>query len=140
MSTARRAVLVLVLAVSTVLAGGLAAEASFSESVGGSTSITTNAITAPTGVTAVKNSCSNARWIDVTISWQPSPSARINGYAVTAYRSDGQVTMVGTTGTGSTALRTTVDKLTGASTVFTVTTTTSYGWTAESLSSASITC
>ena len=140
MSTVRRAVLVLALAVCTILAGGLTARAAFSDAAARSTSITTNTITPPTSVTAVKNSCSSSRWMDVTISWQPSTSARIDGYAVTAYRSDGSVVPVGTTGTGGRSLRITLDKQNSASAVFTVTTTTSYGWSAESLSSAAITC
>jgi hypothetical protein len=135
----RRAFLVLALAIATVLAGGLAARASFADSAGTSTAITTNTITAPTGVTAARNSCSNSRWFDVTLSWRPSGSARISGYAVTGYRDDGQVVRVGTTGTGSTSLTTTLDKKDGA-VAFTVTTTTTYGWSAESLPTASITC
>ncbi|HEV7211071.1 MAG TPA: hypothetical protein VGN47_05085 [Blastococcus sp.] len=113
--------------------GDVAAWASFSGSAGASTSITTNSITAPTGVTATLATCSNARWIDVTISWRPSRSARISGYAVTAYWDGGAGVPVGTTGTGSTSLTTTLDKQDGTSAAFTGHHHPTYGWSAESL-------
>lgn len=140
MSAIRRTVLVFAVAALTVLTGGAAAWGAFSDSAGSSTTIITNTITAPTGVTATKNSCSNQRWINVTVSWQASPSARISGYAVTAYGNDGQVLPIGTTGPGTTSLGTTLDKLSGTSVTFTVTTTTSYGWSAESPPTTTLSC
>ena len=104
--------------------------------------VTTAVVQPPTNVAAVLASCSNGRWMSVTVSWQPSTSARVSGYVVKAYRNDGQVTTVGQTDGAATSANTTVDKLGAGSTsvTFSVTTLTDYGWTAESTQSAQMTC
>jgi hypothetical protein len=104
--------------------------------------VTTAVVQSPTNVKAELASCSNARWMSVTVSWQPSSSARVSGYQVKAYRNDGQVTTVGQIDGAATSANTTVDKLGAGSTsvTFTVTTLTDYGWTAESTQSAQMTC
>jgi hypothetical protein len=80
--------------------------------------------------------------MSVAVSWDDSTSPTVSGYAVKAYRSDGQVTTVAQFVDTTTTADTTVDKLSSGSTsvTFTVTTLTSYGWTAESSRSGQMTC
>ncbi|MGY1641382.1 fibronectin type III domain-containing protein [Geodermatophilus sp. SYSU D00703] len=144
MNTVRRTVTVLVLTMVVVLVGSISASAAYRDTVTvGQVSVTTPTISAPATVSATKNSCSNARWMGVTVAWQPSTSSRISGYQVTAYRDDGRVYPVDTVGAGTTSVTTTLDKHDGPVTsyTFTVTTTTAYGWTStESLRSGTVTC
>jgi hypothetical protein len=104
-------------------------------------SVATATVQPPMNVSAQLGSCSNGRWMSVTVTWDPSSSSRISGYTVRAYRSDGQASIVATTDSSTTSVTTTVDKLsTGSTTVtFTVTAQVS-GWTAESLPSGPLTC
>ena len=139
----RRAVLVGVLALAVVLGLRLPAEAGFASSAPlPQTTLWTATIAPPTNIAALLNSCSNARWMSVTVSWTASPSSRVSGYSINAYRSDGSVTTVAQTDAATTAATVTVDKLsTGATTVvFTVTTMTDVGWTAESVRSGPLSC
>ncbi|MGK5115302.1 hypothetical protein [Geodermatophilus sp. CPCC 205506] len=81
--------------------------------------------------------------MDVTVAWQPSTSVRISGYQIKDYRDDGRVYTFASSAAGSTSSTVTTDKREGAPTTytFTVTTSTSYGWTStESQRSGSITC
>jgi hypothetical protein len=107
-----------------------------------SMSLTTRTVAPATNVTAVLSSCSNMRWMNITVSWTSSPTAGVSGYVVDAHRNDGASMTVARTSASTTSTATTVDKLSeGATTVtFTVTTQTSYGWTAVSASSGPLTC
>jgi uncharacterized protein (DUF58 family) len=139
---ARRLVLVS-LAVALSLVMSTPATAKFAVTRGlPSLVVATAVVQSPTNVKAELASCSNARWMSVTVSWQPSTSARVSGYLVKAYRNDGQVATVGQTDGAATSANTTVDKLAAGSTsvTFTVTTLSDYGWTAESTQSAQMTC
>ncbi|SFL71145.1 fibronectin type III domain-containing protein [Geodermatophilus ruber] len=144
MTIRKRIMTILGLVVAALLAGTVAASAAYKDTAAlPQTSIATHVIAAPTGVEATRANCSNARWMDVTVTWQPSTSARISGYEIKAYRDDGRVFTVATTGTGTTSATTRTDKHEGAPTTytFTVTTLTSSGWTSpESLPSGSVTC
>jgi hypothetical protein len=135
-SVLRRGLLLLALAFVSVASNTLVASASYADSARVPTSIATGTVSAPTDVTVVRSSCSNGRWIEVTITCRASSTPRISGYAVTAYWADGQVAQLGTTGSGITSLVTTFDKHEGVPVACTVTTTTSYGWSAESLRAA----
>jgi hypothetical protein len=139
---ARRTVLTALIALAIVIGLGVPAQAAFSKQRAlPSTSIATATLTPPTKVSALLASCSNGRWMTVTVSWSPSTFSRVTGYVIQAYRSDGQVMTVGQTSAGSTSAQVNMDKFdTGlTSAAFTVTATLS-GWTAESSSSATITC
>jgi len=130
----------IVLAIVTGL--GVPAQATFADQLAlPQTSIATATMTPPTAVTALLASCSNGRWMTVTVSWSPSTFSRVTGYVIKAYRSDGQVMTVGQTGAGSTSAQVSMDKFdTGlTSAAFTVTATLQ-AWTAESAASATITC
>lgn len=121
----------------------VSADAAFSRSRAlPSTSITTQTVLPATNVSAVLSSCSNNRWMAITVSWTGSPTDGVTGYLVNAHRNDGSTMTVAQTPAGTTSANTTVDKLSsGATTVtFTIVTQTSYGWTAESASSGSLTC
>lgn len=121
----------------------VSADAAFSTSRAlPSTSITTRTVVPATNVSAVLSSCSNTRWMNITVSWTGSPTAGVTGYLVNAHRNDGSTMTVAQTPADTTSASTTVDKLSsGATTVtFTVITQTSYGWTSESASSGSLTC
>jgi hypothetical protein len=105
-------------------------------------SIATGSVVPPSNVAAVLGSCSNGRWMSVTVSWAASTTAGVSGCSVLAHRSDGSTTTAVTTSASTTSAGTTVDKLSSGSTtvVFTVVTQTRYGWTAESPSSGPVTC
>lgn len=104
--------------------------------------VSTLTVSPATNVSAGLASCSNNRWIAITVSWSASRTAGVTGYLVNAHRNDGSTMTVAQTSADTTTADTTVDKLsTGATTVtFTVITQTSYGWTAESASSGPATC
>jgi hypothetical protein len=143
MTGMRRTIAFIALLAAVVLTTSAPAAASFSKSRAlPTTTISTATVAAPTNVNALLASCSNGRWMSVTVSWDRTTSPRVSGYAVKAYRSDGQVTTVAQVGDTTTTADTTVDKLSSGSTsvTFTVTTLTSYGWTAESSRSGQMTC
>jgi len=106
------------------------------------TAVSPGTVEPPTNVAAVLGSCSNARWMSVTVSWTASPSRGVSGYLIVAFRNDGSVLLVAQAAATDTSVNTTVDKLASGSTTvtFTVTTQTTYGWTAESVRTGSLTC
>ncbi len=136
MTAARRFLVLLALTVVAVLgAGSTAANATFSASAAlpGMT-VGTGTVAAPGNVTAELRSCSNARWRGVAVGWEPSGSRGVSGYRVRAYLGDGRTVTVAQTGATTTGVTVIVDKFIArpASVAFTVTTLTSYGWTATS--------
>ena len=138
----RRMVWTTVIALTIVIGIGAPAQATFSEQRAlPQTSIVTATMTPPSNVGAQLASCSNGRWMTVTVSWSPSTFSRVTGYVVKAYRSDGQIITVGQTNAATTTAQVTMDKFdTGlTSAAFTVTATLA-AWTAESAVSATITC
>jgi hypothetical protein len=139
---AGRTVATALIALAIVIGFGMPAQATFAKQRAlAPMSIATATMTPPTGVTALLSSCSNGRWMTVTVSWSPSTFTRVTGYVIKAYRSDGQVMTVGQTGAGSTSAQVNMDKFdTGlTSAAFTVTATLQ-AWTAESAASATVTC
>jgi hypothetical protein len=104
--------------------------------------IATRTVQPVTDVAAVLSSCSNTRWMNITVSWTGSPTAGVTGCLVNAHRNDGSTMTVAQTSAGTTNPSTTVDKLSSGATIvtFTVIAQTGYGWTAESASSGSLTC
>lgn len=142
MTFLRRSIVVTFLAVATALAStALPAQAAFNDTATSSATVGTVTVAAPTALTVETPGCT-ARWVDVTVSWSASTTAKVTGYLVTAHRSDGIVQTIAQTDAATTRLRNTADKfdLMGYSTTFTVTTKTSYGWTKESVKSGAITC
>ena len=143
MTRYRRTLALVTLAAAVLLATSAPAVATFSRSRAlPTTTISTGTVAEPTNVTALLGSCSNGRWMSVKVSWNPSTSPKVIGYAVKAYRSDGQVTTAAQTDGATTTADTTVDKLSAGSTsvTFTVTTLTSYGWSTQSALTGYVTC
>jgi hypothetical protein len=139
----RRVLLPVTAALAVAVGVCLPANAAFSDRTNAvQTSVATTTVGAPGNVAAQLASCSNGRWMSVAISWTASSSSRVSGYLVKAYETGGQVAVVAQTDAASTGANITLDKLSpGTSSVsFTVTTRTSYGWSAESLPSGALTC
>jgi len=141
-SRVRRTAGTTLVALTIVIGLGVPAQATFARQRAlPQTSVVTATVAPPTNVAAQVASCSNSRWMTVTVSWSPSTSSRVTGYVIKAYRGDGQVTTVGQTDAVTSSTQVSMDKFnTGlTSAAFTVTATLA-GWTAESASSATITC
>ena len=143
MTVFRRSVLLVALAVATVLGLTISpAQAAYTAKAALPTAtIGTVKVAAPTNVTAQAPDC-NGRWVEVTVSWRPSTTAKVTGYRITAFRSDGASLVVADTDANTTSFSRTADRfdLAGYTTTFTVMTQTSYGWTAVSPKSGAITC
>lgn len=141
-SPVRRTAWTAVIALIIVIGLGVPAQAAFSARISlAPTSISTATMTPPSDVNAQLAACNNGRWMTVTVSWTPSTFARVTGYTIKAYRSDGHIAIVGRTDASGTSAQINMDKFnTGlTSAVFTVSATLA-NWSAESAESASITC
>ena len=136
MTTVRRLLVLLALIVAVVLgSGSTAANATFADSTAlPSTTVGTGTVTAPANVTAELTSCSSTRWMRIAVAWQRSASTRVSGYRIYASLSNGHTYPVGAVSATDTQATVTVDKFAGPATsvAITVTTLTSYGWTATS--------
>ena len=136
MTTVRRLLVLLALIVAVVLgSGSTAANATFADSTAlPSTTVGTGTVAAPANVTARLWSCSSTRWMGIAVAWQPSASAGVSGYRIYASLSNGRTYAVGAVSATDTQATVTVDKFAGPATsvAITVTTLTSYGWTATS--------
>jgi hypothetical protein len=147
-TTIRRWLLLPVIAVALVLAATTSANAAFSaQSSVALPAVSTLQVAPPTGLTIGASSCywthdPSTGWhymAQTKISWTATTTTRgVTGYVVTALRTDGSTltslavdpTVTSVTGTFDSALYVRV----------TVTTTTSYGWTAQTAPSQAITC
>jgi hypothetical protein len=139
MTRIRRGLVLLAIVVTAVLTGtGPAAQASFADSVGVSTSIATGTVAAPViGPGSLTCGRSTAT---MALTWTKSTSARVSGYRVTVYFSDGySQTEPLTTGT-SWSKGITLYQVQAYAVRYTVTTQTEYGWTAESTSTGWFQC
>jgi hypothetical protein len=134
----RRSALLLAIAVGTLV--GLTAnpaQAAFADKATMATLTIGTATIVPPGNVQVSARCGD--WFSVAgISWNRSSSRDVTGYTVTAYRSNGNATVLGTT--NGTTSSTNALIANGATYSFTVTTVTSYGWTAESTRTGTIRC
>ena len=142
--TTRRLLVLLALTVAGVLgSGSTAANATFADSAAlPSTTVGTATVAAPANVTAELTSCSSTRWMPISVAWQPSASAGVKGYIVQARLSNGRLHAVDSTSATGTQATVMVDKFVGSATSvgITVTTLTSYGWTATSPRTSALTC
>jgi hypothetical protein len=137
---ARRASVVAGLFLALIVATGLPASASFSASSAASTTITTATVVAPDPVT-VSGRCTGINY-NATVSWTASTSADVIGYRVLAYLNTGTTSLLSTTdaATFSLAISSNSSTLSLYQPTITVTTLTSYGWTAESAHTAVLSC
>jgi hypothetical protein len=120
-------------------------------------SASTLTVAPPTTVTISGSYCSTTYWsrsyngtttsgtsttLRTRIGWQASATTRgVTGYRLTAWSSDGSATPVGDVGPTATSAQLTVDGFTANQNIrITVSTLTSYGWTADSAQSGALTC
>lgn len=103
-------------------------------------SVSTGTVTAPG---AIKGSLACGRTTSsIGVSWSPSSTARVSGYLVTVYFSDGYVETMPIQPATATSWSGSVDTyyVTATTLHMTVTTQTSYGWTKESSATAELSC
>ena len=133
MSTTRR-ILVLLTLIGAILAGSSAAQASYADLA----TVTASPITIGTATVAVPTTGPGSLTCGRTtatmgLTWTKSSAARVAGYRVTVYFSDGYVQTVDKAATDTSwSQAITLYNVTAYAVRYTVTTQTTYGWTAES--------
>jgi hypothetical protein len=142
MTTTRRALVLIALVAGVLFASGAAAQASYSDTAtltATPTSVSTATVAAPgAGPGSITCRSSSAT---MALTWTKSTSARVSGYLVTVYFSDGysqtvQMTANDTSWSQAIALY----NVTAYSVRYTVTTQTDFGWTKESTSTGWFRC
>jgi hypothetical protein len=142
MTGLRRTLLLIVVAVA-VLAGPATAQAAFSDSITTpAVTVSTATVEAPSAVVAQSAGCDNSRSQTVRLSWVGSTTARVTGYRVTVYRTNGAVAATQLFGATATTATITFDKFATnpAQLLYAVTTVTDYGWTKESTRTGALPC
>ena len=140
MTTARRVLAVLGLALAVVVGGSIPASATFSATATvATTSVATATVAAPGNVTGKLTCASSTSTMNVT--WTASSASRISGYRVTVHYSDGyeQSETVAATATSWTKSTTTYN-VTAYAIRYSVTTLTTYGWFTQSGLTGSFQC
>ena len=142
MTALRRTACTLALTLTAILAGTgstAPAEASFADSSAATTAIATAVVAAPTNVAGSLVCGRSSATMGVT--WNPSTAARVSGYTVTVYFSDGfsQKKEVGPAATSWSA-PIELFYVTAESVSYSVTTRTDYGWTTESAPTGAFQC
>jgi hypothetical protein len=155
MSALRRGVLLIAVALATLIGLTAApAQAAFDDQATmAPLTVGTLTVAAPTGLATAGTNCTTSwyygygGWYSSTtlhakLSWRASTTPRgVTGYRVTAWFADGSSYLVGDVGATPTSVSMEVDgSYANQGTRVTVTTLTSYGWTAESVKSGAITC
>jgi hypothetical protein len=138
MNGIRRGLILLGLTVAVVLGASVPASAAFSEAVAVKTTISTTVVAAPANVVG-KLVCGTPSTMSAT--WTKSTTARVSGYLVSVYFSDGfvQTVQLASTATSWTA---TIDPyyVTAYSIQYSLTTQTNYGWSKESPRTVAFQC
>ena len=142
MTAIRRSALTLALTLTALLgsAGSTApAEASFADSASRATTIATAVVAAPGNVQGSLACTKSSATMGAT--WNLSAAARISGYRVTVYFSDGFVQTVDL-GATATSWSAPIDPyfVTAFSVQYSVTTQTNYGWSSESARTGTFQC
>jgi hypothetical protein len=140
MNGIRRGLLVLGLPVAVAVAtvaSTAPAQATFADSAAVSTTISTGTVAAPTRV--------EAKWVcttttEVKIEWWRSTSPGVTGYLITVHQADGSSYELARVGPTDEIYYHADEQLYAAQPDFSVTTLTSYGWTAQSLMAEVSTC
>ena len=138
MNRIRRGLILLGLTVAVIVGASIPASAGFGDSVAVKTTIATASVAAPGNVVG-KLTCGRPATMSAT--WSLSGTARVSGYLVSVYFSDGFVQTV-QLGPTATSWSTTIDAyyVTAYSINDTVTTQTAYGWSKESAHTATFGC
>jgi hypothetical protein len=138
MNRIRRGLILLGLTVAVIVGASIPASAGFGDSVVVKTTIATTTVAAP-GNLVGKLTCGRPATMSAT--WSASGTARVSGYLVSVYFSDGfvQTVQLGPTATSWSA---TIDPyyVTAYSIDYTVTTQTAYGWSKESAHTGTFQC
>jgi len=138
MNRIRRGLILLGLTVAVIVGASIPASAGFGDSVAVKTTIATASVAAPGNVVG-KLTCGRPATMSAT--WSLSGTARVSGYLVSVYFSDGFVQTV-QLGPTATSWSTTIDAyyVTAYSINYTVTTQTAYGWSTESAHTGTFQC
>jgi hypothetical protein len=138
MTGIRRALILIVLTVAVIVGASLPASATFSDPVALKTTIATTTVAAPTNIVG-KLVCGSPSTMSAT--WTKSTSARVSGYVVSVYFSDGFVQTVQLAAT-ATSWSAAIDPyyVTAYSIQYSLTTQTNYGWSKESARTAAFQC
>jgi hypothetical protein len=138
MNRIRRGLILLGLTVAVIVGASIPASAGYGDSVVVKTTIATTTVAAP-GNLVGKLTCGRPATMSAT--WSASGTARVSGYLVSVYFSDGfvQTVQLGPTATSWSA---TIDPyyVTAYSIDYTVTTQTAYGWSKESAHTSAFQC
>ena len=138
MNGTRRLLLLIGLTVAVVIGASVPAFATFAEAVAVKTTINTTTVAAPANVVG-KLTCGHSHVMSA--NWPPSGTARVSGYLVSVYFSDGFVQTV-QLDASTTSWSAPIDPGFVAlfSIQYSVTTQTNYGWSKESPRTASFQC
>jgi hypothetical protein len=138
MTGIRRGLILLGLTVAVVIGASVPASATFSEAIQVKTTIATTTVAAPTNVVG-KLTCGRPATMSAT--WTQSTTARVSGYRVSVYFSDGFVQTVDL-GPAATSWSITIDPyyVTAYSIQYSLTTVTNYGWSKESPRTVAFQC
>ena len=138
MNRIRRGLILLGLTVAVIVGASIPASAGFGDSVAVKTTIATASVAAPGNVVG-KLTCGRPATMSAT--WSLSGTARVSGYLVSVYFSDGFIQTV-QLGPTATSWSTTIDAyyVTAYSINYTVTTQTAYGWSKESAHTGTFQC
>jgi hypothetical protein len=138
MNRIRRGLILLGLTVAVIVGASIPASAGYGDSVVVKTTIATTTVAAP-GNLVGKLTCGRPATMSAT--WSASGTARVSGYLVSVYFSDGfvQTVQLGPTATSWSA---TIDPyyVTAYSVQYSLTTETAYGWSKESPRTAAFQC
>jgi hypothetical protein len=138
MNGIRRGLILLSLTLAIVFSASVPASATYSEAVAVKTTISTTVVAAPANVVG-KLVCGTPSTMSAT--WTKSTTARVSGYLVSVYFSDGfvQTVQLGATATSWSA---TIDPyyVTAYSIQYSLTTQTNYGWSKESPRTVAFQC
>jgi len=138
MSIIRRIPVVIGLTLAVMIGASIPASATYSESVAVKPTISTATVLAPTPFTG---NLACGRPATMSATWTKSTSARISGYEIKVYFSDGFVQSVPLAAT-ATSWSATIDPyyVTAYSIQYSITTKTDYGWSKESPRTAAFQC
>ena len=140
MDRTRRVVTLLALCTAVLAGGVLPAHATFSHQASVATTVGTVTVAAPATVNTDRSWCNNGV-LQADISWSQSTSDQVSGYTVRAYYQSGASKAIGETNAATTTYSGVVPNHSQSKpTAISVTTKTSYGWTAESPRTAVLAC
>jgi hypothetical protein len=141
MTTARRVLAVVGLALAVIVGSSLPAAATWSDTAGLSPMTVATATVAAPGNVVGTLSC-GASNSTMGVTWNPSGSRGVSGYRVTVLYSDGyeQSEVVNGAATSSWSKSTTTYNVTAFAVRYSVTTLTTYGWSTQSALTGSFRC